>query len=140
MWKRICLVLVLGCLAFSCMGSKGCSINEAETGLTNVKEKTDLVTPYVPTSHTYIPATISAVCTAALAFIRIIKERRETRRMKTAIKVKSKQIDKIIAAPSNPDPSKINPVLAFMRADKTTARGKKLDALDTFDDVRNGYI
>ena len=60
--------------------------------------------------------------------------------MKTAIKVKSKQIDKIIAAPSNPDTPKVNPVLAFMRADKNSAKGRKLDALDTFDDVRNGYI
>lgn len=140
MCRKISLVLVLVCLSISCAGFKGCSVDEAEDGLTTVKDLTSHVTPYVPTSHTYIPAAISALCTAALSLIKIIKEQRETQRMKTAIKVKARQIDQVISAPANPDPNKENPVLTFLRKDKSLADDKKHAALCTFDAVRKGYI
>ncbi len=140
MWIRSTYRALWLALLLCCVLGPGCSLDEAEANVRGAKKKIENLTPYVPTSHTYIPVGISALCTAALAVIRIIKERRNTNRMKAAIKAKAKQIDKIIAAPANPDPTKPNPVLAYMRLNHSTATGKKLAALNDFDAVREGEL
>lgn len=140
MWKKLSAVVVLVCLLLLPLIFSGCSLEETEENLTTVRSASNTVMPYVPTTHTYIPIAVSSICTAALAVIKILRERGETRRMKKAIKAKGRQIDTVLAAKGNPDNTKEHALKTFMRADKSTADEGKFDALSDFDSVRKGYI
>ena len=74
MWIRSTYRALWLALLLCCVLGPGCSLDEAEANVRGAKKKIENLTPYVPTSHTYIPVGISALCTAALAVIRIIKE------------------------------------------------------------------
>lgn len=133
------LFLVAGILLAS-LFLLGCSLEDAETNLEGIQKLSSSTTPYVPAEHTYIPAGISALATAALAVVRILKERRMTNRMKEAIKAKAKQVDILIASPGNPDPEKDNGIKKFLRADAANADAPTRAALADFDLARKGII
>lgn len=118
----------------------GCDIDDAELTTQQIKNLADGAAPYVPTTHTYIPAAVSALSTAALAVIRILKERRNTNLMKEAIKAKARQINLIITPSDNPGHDKESPVKTLMRKLTNASTPKVQDNLITFDKVRKGYM
>jgi len=115
MCRRISLVVAWACLLLLPALSLSCSLEEAERIVVKGKTYIEASSAYVPKTHTYIPAGLSALATATLCVIKLLKERRNTKRMKEAIKAKARQIGTVLAKPSNPDAGKENPRNAFMR-------------------------
>lgn len=138
-WFTLGAVLAI-CVILPPLFFSGCTPDEAEQNLEKTQELTAKITPYVPTTHTWIPSGISALCALGLSIVKILKERRETQKMKSAIVTKSDQIDKLIlsvkAASDNPG----NVVTKFMKTDTRTRTPEEKCHLNHFDAVRKNLL
>ena len=134
------MALVLGCFLGCCLGLSGCSLDETKDNVQTVRDLTNTAAPYIPVTHTYIPAAISVLSTAALAIIRILKERRNTQLMKDAIRAKAAHIDILTVAADNPGTEKKSPILTGLSKLHKISTPEIKDALNRFDAVRKGYI